>query len=104
MAASAIPPGSYAVVTGYFDPLTADHARRLAQIRAAHEKLIVVVNGGDDGILPSSARAELIAALAVVDYVVIGETPDAVAIYHDEPEHEQLLNELVAHVGRRHQS
>lgn len=58
------------VVTGYFDPLLAAHARRLAQLRRPAETLLVIVTEPDRPLLPARARAELVAALAAVDYVL----------------------------------
>ena len=57
-----------AVVTGYFDLLRAEDARELAAVR--HHPLLVVVLPLANPILPQRARAELVAALRVVDYVV----------------------------------
>jgi len=59
------------VVTGCFDPLLAWHARRLKELRQPGELLLVVVTDPPDPILPATARAELVAALDVVDAVVI---------------------------------
>ncbi len=64
--------GRLCVATGYFDVLMRDHARRLAE-RDQCGKLIVVVHNPRDPILAGRARAELVAALAVVDYVVLQE-------------------------------
>ena len=61
----------YIAVTGYFDPLLAAHARRLRQVRQAADGLIVVLSTPPKPILPPRARAELVAALAMVDYVVL---------------------------------
>jgi hypothetical protein len=48
--------------------------------------------------LPQRARAELVAALAGVDYVVMkaGDTPS------DEPEDAQIQREFIQHVLERH--
>ena len=58
-----------ALVTGYFDVLRVGDARELARVR--HHPLLVVVLplGGD--ILPPRARAEMVAALRVVDLSLI---------------------------------
>lgn len=61
------------VVTGYFDPLTAAHAARLAQIAATVEVLLVVVRTPERPLLPARARAELVAALSAVNHVVVEE-------------------------------
>ncbi len=64
------------VVTGYFDPLVGSHARRLEEIARAEETLIVYLLTPPSALLPARARAELTAALAVVDYVVLPEADD----------------------------
>lgn len=58
------------VVVGYFDPLLAAHAARLEEIAGAG-KLIVLVASPARPLLPAKARAELVAALGVVEQVVI---------------------------------
>jgi hypothetical protein len=65
-------PARTVVVSGYFDPLTAAHARRLAALRSGTGCLIAVVLEPPEPILEWRARAELVAALACVDYVVCG--------------------------------
>jgi hypothetical protein len=70
-------PRACTVVTGAFDVLLAEDARDLAGIRASHpgRPLLVVVLPLPGELLPRRARAELVAALRMVDYVVIA--PDA---------------------------
>jgi len=69
-----------AFANGCFDLLHVGHVRYLAGARAEADRLVVAIN--DDGsvralkganrpILPDVARAELVAALRAVDYVVI---------------------------------
>lgn len=62
--------GSVKVVTGYFDVLVAEHVRRLCQIAAGATKLFVVVFDPPAALLTTRARAEMVAALAMVDYVI----------------------------------
>jgi bifunctional ADP-heptose synthase (sugar kinase/adenylyltransferase) len=63
-------------VSGRFDPLLAAHAHRLAELSEGADLLIVtVMDTGPDSILPVQARAQLVAALASVDCVVIGRAP-----------------------------
>jgi len=62
------------VAAGAFDVLQAAHARFLDTIRPADGELLVVVwNDASlpQPILPEQARAQLVAALRVVSYVVI---------------------------------
>src|SRR5262245_4173369 len=69
-----------AFANGCFDVLHVGHTRYLQAARREADRLVVAVN--DDGsvrglkgegrpVLPGSARAELVAALASVDYVVL---------------------------------
>lgn len=58
------------IVTGYFDVLVADHIRRLREIAVDGARLFVVVLDPPAPLLPARARAEMVAALAMVDYVV----------------------------------
>ena len=64
--------GPLTLVTGYFDVLLAGHARDLqaACDRAPHCPLVVAVVSHPGEFLAVGARAELVAALRVVDYVV----------------------------------
>jgi len=67
---------------GCFDLLHPGHVRCLEQARALGDVLVVGINsdasvrqlkGGDRPAMPQEERAELLAALAAVDYVVIFE-------------------------------
>ena len=77
---------SLLIARGSFDILRAEHCRRLAREKAKSEKLVVLVsndisnNGANEAedagnprptVLDARTRAELVAALQVVDYVVI---------------------------------
>lgn len=64
------------IVTGHFDPLLPEHASRLEALARPDEVLIVVVTNPEDALLPQQARAELVAALSVVDHVVIPQEAD----------------------------
>jgi rfaE bifunctional protein nucleotidyltransferase chain/domain len=77
---------SVALANGHFDLLHVGHARYLAAAAAEADVLVVAVNddasvarlkGPGRPIVPAAERAELLAALAVVDYVVVfaGDTP-----------------------------
>ncbi len=71
------------IVTGYFDVIVAEHVRRLREIKNGSAMLVVVVLDPPEALLAARARAELVAALAVVDYVV--------------PADEQAARELLSH-------
>lgn len=59
-------------VRGSFDPLLAAHARRIAAWKRAGASLAVVLVDPPEPLLSAHARAELLAGLSDVDYVVLG--------------------------------
>jgi hypothetical protein len=61
--------GGATVVSGYFDPLIAWHARWLAGFKKPARPLLVLIATPENPILPAQARAELVASLRVVDHV-----------------------------------
>jgi rfaE bifunctional protein nucleotidyltransferase chain/domain len=75
---------SVAFANGIFDLLHVGHVRYLQGARAEADRLIVAVNsdvsarrlkGDGRPILDESARAELVAALKCVDYVIVFDDP-----------------------------
>jgi len=81
-----------AFANGCFDMLHVGHVRYLAGARAEGGVLVVGVNsdevvralkGPDRPLLPAAARAELLAALESVDYVVIFGETTAEAVLRD---------------------
>jgi len=85
-------------VSGHFDPLLAEHVRRLRQYDSLNEILVVEVTNPERPLLPQQARAELVAALSMVDFVVLSNrqteaAPDA-----------ELTQRFVEHVLRRHRA
>lgn len=66
-----VPVADFDVVEGAFDPLLATQAREIAD-RKRRKPLVVVVRDPENPLLPARARAELVAALREVDYVVVG--------------------------------
>lgn len=95
---------------GCFDPVTAEHARRLAEIAAAGRPLAAVVVDPPDPLLSRRARAELVAALAVVDYVLLPgeegverliEQLRAGVVFHEEAADERRRLKLIRHVHER---
>jgi bifunctional ADP-heptose synthase (sugar kinase/adenylyltransferase) len=88
------------VVSGYFDPLVASHAERLAQLKPAGAKLLVLIASPADAILPAAARAELVAGLRSVDYV--SELADGLSPnIRLEQEDDQRYRALLEHVHIR---
>ncbi|MEK7404140.1 MAG: hypothetical protein AAB225_03445 [Acidobacteriota bacterium] len=100
------------VVSGHFDPLLAGHARRLGEIARPGGVLIVIVTDPPRPLLAAEARAELAAALAVVDYVVLGGPRvvepaagiGADEIFNEEAADEGRRQELIRHVHERQQT
>lgn len=100
------------VFTGYFDVLGVDHVQQLrgAINGAVRPVVFVIVLWSPDPILTLEARAELVAALAMVDYVVIagGEadfeavlTAAGNKILRTENENAQRTRQLIEHVHQR---
>jgi glycerol-3-phosphate cytidylyltransferase-like family protein len=101
------------LVTGTFDLLRAAHARELAAVRSrigpAGSLAAAILPGGREW-LTAQARAELVAGIRVVDYVVIAagcEADDWIALLRptevvrieaDDPRHTQ---ELIRHVQQQ---
>jgi len=86
-------------VTGYFDPLLAEHVRRLAQNTAPGQLLVVEIANPESPLLPQRARAELVAALSMVDYVVLGNGQPSEKILDAG-----VTSEFIDHVLRRHRT
>lgn len=84
-------------VTGFFDPLLAEHVRRLSRCAKAGQPLVVEISEPDNPLLPQRARAELVAALSMVDYVVLGNGAATNGIVDAG-----LTTEFVEYVLRRH--
>lgn len=97
-----------AVAAGTFDVLLTAHARRLREVRN-HTGLLVVVLDADGPLLPLRARAEMVAALHMVDYVVTAhEYPEewlarlgTGCVVRLESEHRRQLIQLRDDVCRR---
>ena len=85
--------GRLAVAGGAFDVLQTGHARRLAGMRPEGGELLVAVwadAGLERPILPEQARAQLVAALAAVDYVVICRRGD-LAVDQEIPDDRNII-------------
>jgi bifunctional ADP-heptose synthase (sugar kinase/adenylyltransferase) len=88
------------VVSGYFDPLIASHAERLAKLKPDGAKLLVLIATPANAILPAAARAELVAGLRSVDYVA--ELADGVIPHiRLEQEDDERYRVLLQHVHAR---
>jgi bifunctional ADP-heptose synthase (sugar kinase/adenylyltransferase) len=96
--------GDVQIVSGYFDPITHEHAARLQALKDARPMLVLIATP-ENAILPSAARANLVAALRCVDYVteIDGDSPirPDVAL---ESEDAVRLRALIERVARRQQA
>jgi bifunctional ADP-heptose synthase (sugar kinase/adenylyltransferase) len=81
-------------ISGNFDPLLAEHVGRLRKAREPGSLLVVEVTNPARPLLPQRARAELVAALSMVDYVVCGNGGSAADA--------DLTERFVDHVLERH--
>jgi len=81
-------------ITGHFDPLLAEHAAILHANAEAGRLMIVEVTNPAQPLLPLRARAELVAALAQVDYVVMSDQRA------DAPD-EDITRRFIHHVHQR---
>jgi len=91
-------------VRGTFDPLLAAHAQELQSSVKPDAKLVVIVDEGVNPVLPVAARAELVAGVRVVDYVVTvtaAESFEATGTLDFVPAHNTRLSEFIEHVRRR---
>ena len=101
------------VVTGYFDPLLAGHARRLKEVAGAGSSVVVLLATPANPLLPARARAELVAALEAVRYVVL-PPDDGVEVtlralrthevVREESSDARRTQELIRHVHEHHTS
>ena len=65
--------GPITLASGYFEVLRVEHARELATLQ---RPLLAVVVERNAAVLGAAARAEMVAAIRVVDYVVIADYAD----------------------------
>ena len=98
---------------GWFDVLRASHCRSLAEAKASGGELVVIVHADSDAnptVLNAAARAQLAAAVGVVDYVVICDGTqaghlaaswNAAAVLEID---ESFSRDLVENVLQRHRS
>lgn len=104
-----------ALATGYFDILRVEHARELARLRQSTgaKSLVVIVLPLVGELMEQAARARMVAALRVVDYVltICNQDVDAlifalhpVAIVRLETGDRLQRRQLIEHVRRRQNS
>jgi len=111
LALSLAPARPLVMVTGWFDVLRAAHARQLQEVRqrTGAATLMAVVLPNPDEVLAQRARAELVAGLRVIDYVLtpdyadvdrIAEALQPSAVVRLEEDDARRIRELIAHVHR----
>jgi bifunctional ADP-heptose synthase (sugar kinase/adenylyltransferase) len=100
--AASIAASGATVVSGYFDPLIASQAERLASLKTNGQKLLVLIATPDNPILPAAARAELVAGLKAVDYVS-ERTPGLTPSINLEQEDTERFTALLKRVHARQQ-
>jgi bifunctional ADP-heptose synthase (sugar kinase/adenylyltransferase) len=81
-------------VSGHFDPLLTEHVGRLAAAREPGRLLVVEVTHPARPLLTQRARAELVAALSIVDFVVLGDGQTSVDA--------DITGRFIEHVLLRH--
>jgi bifunctional ADP-heptose synthase (sugar kinase/adenylyltransferase) len=106
-AALRLPRSEFTVAAGYFDALRAAHIRDLATLPRPVLAVVLPLAGE---LLPQRARAEMTAALRVIDYVVIADNKDLDALVEAlaprelvrlETRDAALVQQLIEHVHRR---
>lgn len=99
------------LMRGYFDPLLAAHARWIREFAEPGSALFVRICEPPHPILPARARAELVAAVGMVDYVILSEAPASAGlpdglepdeIERKEAVDQRLTDALIQHVQSRH--
>ena len=95
------------LIIGYFDPLHAAHVRRMRQLCTPGEQIVVAIANPPSPLLSSRARAELVAGLAWVNYVVLFDeqtvralSPQTVA--DERQADDERTSDLLKHVSERH--
>lgn len=100
----------FKIVVAYCDVLTCDLVRRFKELAVRGQGLVVVVVDPPHPLLPARARAELAAALAVIDYVVLLDGADLTQalelikpyeVIREEVADSQRSQALIEHVHRR---
>lgn len=87
---------------GFFDPLTALQAKRLAEAATGGRKILAIVLDKPDSLLSVDARAALVAAVRHVGAVVIAEPHDWRSVLPGDADIE-ILDDLEADKKRSEQ-
>ena len=92
----------YKVIVGYFDPMHAGHTRRLRELCGNGDPIVVAVADPPEPILPVRARAELIAGLDCVAYVLTDSSRIPPGAIDDRPLDSERARVFAQHVLGRH--
>jgi hypothetical protein len=107
-AAFQLPPRYVTLVTGHFDALYAAH---LADLAPLTRPILAAVLPLEGELLAQRARAEMVAALRMIDYVLTPNEGDLDALIERlaprelvrlEAVHSARVRQLIQHVHRRH--
>ena len=85
-------------ISGHFDPLLTEHVGRLAGAREPGRLLVVEVTNPAQPLLGQRARAELVAALSIVDCVVMDNGEGG----YWTPMDADVTERFIEHVLERH--
>jgi bifunctional ADP-heptose synthase (sugar kinase/adenylyltransferase) len=97
------------IITGHFDPVHAAHARLLRELHDGSCTVVVLTNS-DQPISSQRARAEVLAGLSSVDWVIPTDGSDLESVLRlfpeaevirDEPADAQRTRNLMVHVRSR---
>jgi cytidyltransferase-like protein len=92
----------YKVIVGYFDPMHAGHTRRLRELCGNGDPIIVAIADPPEPILPVRARAELLAGLACVAYVLTDLSRVPSGAIDERPLDSERARVFAQHVLARH--
>ncbi len=84
--------------SGHFDPLLAEHVQLLRDTAEPGKALVVEITNPERPLLSARARAELVAALSIVDMVVLEDGAAARPRLEDV----EISRSFVEHALRRH--
>jgi bifunctional ADP-heptose synthase (sugar kinase/adenylyltransferase) len=82
-------------LSAHFDPLLAEHVRWIKEVASPGKLLIVEITNSARPLLPQRARAELAAALAMVDFVVLADRATATETAADESITKKFVERVV---------
>ena len=102
--------GTLVALVGYFDPVYDKHVRRIGEISREGDRLAAVIADPPEPLLPLRARAELVAGLAAVCYVIeAGSDIDGAlrdlapsTVIDERDADEERSRDLAAHVVERY--